>query len=252
MGLFINKNGHPSIFENNVENVSRNQEHFKIDPFAEWLKEQKEATDSVNHQLAVMKTVMTQQESTQSNQLKTIRNRLDGIKQNNLRHELFKNDVMDSFSKIEGENKTLHQMLTNEQLISREFMGKVNEVSHSNQEIATRIETVTTASEKIVVKMNEQLTHQKQLAEKFLKHEDLQKDVINRLDNQEGLSEKLVRQLDHLRSVLYERTSFLTAKIEDSYSMTSSYISKLLTGSDKASTHFLLSQKQEEKKENVD
>ena len=252
MGLFINKNGHPGVFGNKIENVGSNQEHFKIDPYEEWLKEQKEANDSVNHQLTVMKTLMNQQKTAQSNQLKTIRNRLDGIRERDFRHELFENDVMESFSKLEGENKTLHQMLTNEQLISREFMGRVNDVSHSNQEIAARIETVTTANEEIVVKMNEQLAHQKQLSEKFLKHEDLQKDVISRLDNQEGLSEKLVRQLDHLRSVLYERTNFLTGKIEDGYSMTSTYISKLLTGSDKASTHFLLSQKQEEKKENVD
>jgi len=252
VGLFINKNGHPGVFGNYVENVSRNQEHFKIDPFAEWLKEQQEATDSVNHQLTVMKTSMNQQKSAQSNQLKTIRNRLDGIKQNEFRHELFENYVMESISNLEDENKKLHQMLTKERLISRELMGKVNDLSHSNEEIATRIETFTTANEEIVVKMNEQLTHQKQLSEKVLQHEDLQKDVISRLDNQEGLSEKLVRQLDYFRSVLYERTNFLTGKIEDSYSMTSSYISKLLTGPDKASTQFLLSQKQEEKKENVD
>lgn len=252
MGLFINKNGHPDVFKNNADILGRNQEHYKIDPIAEWMKEHREASHSVGEQFNIMETLLKQQKNTQSNQLKSIHNRLNEIKESDFRHEKFGKDVMKSLKKVETKNEMLQRTLIHERIMNREFIGKVNEVSQSNEEIVNSIEMLTSANEEIVVKMNEQLDYQKLLSEQMLKQEDIQKDVISRLDNQEGLLGKVIRQLDYLRSVLYERTNFLSEKIEGSYSMTSSYLSKLLTRSDPVSARFMLSQKQEEKEENVD
>ena len=252
MGLFINKNGHPDVFKNNADILGRNQEHYKIDPIAEWMKEHREASHSVGEQFNIMETLLKQQKNTQSNQLKSIHNRLNEIKESDFRHEKFGKDVMKSLKKVETKNEMLQRTLIHERIMNREFIGKVNEVSQSNEEIVNSMEMLTSANEEIVVKMNEQLDYQKLLSEQILKQEDIQKDVISRLDNQEGLLGKVIRQLDYLRSVLYERTNFLSGKIEGSYSMTSSYLSKLLTRSDRVSARFMLSQKQEEKEENVD
>lgn len=250
MGLFINKNGHPDVFKTDAESLGKNQEHFRIDPIAEWMKEQREANHSVSHQFNIMEMLLKQQKSTQSNQLKSIRNRLNEIKESDFRHEQFEKDVMKSLAKVETKNRMLHRTLTHEQILNREFVAKVNDVSQSNQEIADRFETLTSSYEEISAKINEQLDYQKVLSKQLLEQEELQKDVSSRLDKQEGLLEKVIRQLDYLRSVLYERTNFLSERIEGSFSMTSSYISKLLTGSDQVS--FMLNQKQEEKEKNVD
>jgi hypothetical protein len=252
MGLFINKNGHPNVYKNNADILGRNQEHFKIDPVAEWMKEQREATHSVDDQFNIMETLLKQQKNTQSNQLKSIHNRLNEIKESDFRHEKFGIVVMKSLKKVETKNEMLQRTLIHERIMNREFIGKVNEVSQSNEEIVNRMETLTSANEEMVVKMNEQLDYQKLLSEQMLKQEDVQKDVISRLDNQEGLLGKVIRQLDFLRSVLYERTNYLSDKIEGIYSMTSSYISKLLTRSNPVSARFMLNQKQEEKEENID
>ena len=252
MGLFINKSGHPDVYKNNADILGRNQGHYKIDPVAEWMKEQREATYSVGEQFNIMETLLKQQKNSQSKQLKSISNRLNEIKESDFRHEKFGKDILKSLKKVETKNEMLQRTLIHERIMNREFIGKVNEFSQANEEIVNRIETLTTVNEYIAVKMNEQLDYQKKLSEQILKQEDVQKDVISRLDNQEGLLGKVIRQLDYLRSFLYERTTFLSGKIEGSYSMTSSYISKLLTRSDPVSARFILSQKQEEKGENVD
>lgn len=252
MGLFINKNGHPTVFKNNADILGRNQERYKIDPIAEWMKEQREASHSVSDQFSIMETLLKKQKNTQSNQLKLIQNRLNEIKESDFRNEKFGEDVMKSLKKVETKNEMYQRTLIHERIMNREFIGKVNEVSQSNEEMVNRMETLTSANEEIMIKMNEQLDYQKLLSEQLLKQEDVQNDMISRLDNQEGLLRKLIRQLDYLRSVLYERTNFLSEKIEGSYSMTSSYISKLLTRSDPVSARFMLSQKQEEKGEYID
>jgi len=250
VGLFINKNGHPGVFENNAVILGRNQEYYKIDPVAEWMMEQREASHSVNNQINILETLLKQQKNTHSNQLKSIQNRLNEIKESDNWHEKFGNDVMKSLKIVETKNEALQRTLIDERIMNREFIGKVNEVRQSNEKIVNRMESLTSANEGINVKMNEQLDYQKLLSEQILKQENVQKDVIRRLDNQEGLLGKLIRQLDYLRSVLYG--NFLSEKIEGSYSMTSSYISKLLTKSNPVSARFMLSQKQEEIEENVD
>ena len=161
----------------------------------------------------------------------------------------FDNDVMESLTKVETKNKMLHRTLKHERIINREFIGKVNEVSQTNEEIVNRMETLTSANEEIVVKMNEQLDYQKLLSEQILKQNDVQKDVIIRLDNQEGLLGKMIRQLDYLRSVLFERTHFLSEKTEGSHHMTSSYISKLLPRSDQVFGTFYVESKAGRKRE---
>ncbi|MBO0603081.1 hypothetical protein I2483_15540 [Sporosarcina sp. E16_3] len=252
MGLFINRNGHPDVFKNNVDILGMNQEHYKIDPLAEWMKEQSEATHSVGDQFNIMETLLKQQKNSQSNQLKSIHNRLNEIKKSDIRHEKFGIEVMESLKKVETKNEMLQRTLKHERIINQEFIEKVNEVSQTNEEIVNRMETLTSANEEIVVKMNEQLDYQKLLSEQILKQNDVQKDMISRLDNQEGMLGKIIRQLDYLRFVLFERTHFLSEKIEGSYNMTSSYISKLLTRSDQVSTRLMASQKQEETEKNVD
>lgn len=96
---------------------------------------------------------------------------------------------------------------------------------------------------------DKQLELQKELAEKLSEQTEFQGGVLKRLDTQEALIDKLSRQLNHIRSILFERTNYLAAKIEDGYKVTSSYVYKLMTGSDKPFTFFLLNKKEESDKQ---
>lgn len=60
------------------------------------------------------------------------------------------------------------------------------------------------------------------------KQEEFELEVIERLDKQEAITEKLMRKMDDFRSILYERTSFITDKIEKGYHSTSAYLHKMI------------------------
>ena len=57
----------------------------------------------------------------------------------------------------------------------------------------------------------------KTMADQIANIEETQNKLSTRVESQEGLMEKVLRQIDHLRSILYERTSFLDGKIEKVY-----------------------------------
>ncbi|CAM4078550.1 hypothetical protein [Lederbergia lenta] len=61
--------------------------------------------------------------------------------------------------------------------------------------------------------------------------------------------EKVVRQIDHIRSILFERMTYLAEKVENGYRLTSSYVYKLMTGANQPFALFMANEKQKEKKE---
>ncbi|MFK9090600.1 hypothetical protein [Bacillus salipaludis] len=127
-----------------------------------------------------------------------------------------------------------------------------NQIDTQLKDLRNRLEENEEANHQLALQMNEQLELQKTAAEKMEKQEDLQGSVLKRLDNQDAILDKLARQVNHLRSILFERTNYLATKIEDGYKVTSSYVYKLMTGSEKPLTFFLMNHKKEESQKKAD
>ncbi len=235
MGLFINRQSHSDVFNNKGDLVEHNQSQSKIDSLTQWMQEQQEVNASLNRHIGDLEMLLKQQKKVQSNQLTTIRNHLKGLQDNDFQHEQFENNVTKSLTRLDDKQEEFHQMLADEQGVNQVFRMQVSE-----------------SSKEMAIKMNEQLDHQQEIVERILQQEDAQKVVISRLDSQEGVTEKMVSQLDHLRSILYERTNFLTEKIENSYTMTASYLAKLLTNPEQPMTRFWMNPKSEEKQKQSD
>ena len=202
MGLFVNKYDHPEVYTDKTAIWEQNQRMSTIDPLAEWILEQKEANHALHQQLNILQAYMNRQEASQAKELRTIRNRLNGLQEREGRQEQFENEVMESFVQLHAENHNFHQELENEQSNTQEIAEELNNVKHSTIEMARRLEEFTSVQEEITTEVKEQL----------LKQEKTQQAVIGRLENQEGLTEKLLKQMDHLRSVLYERIQFPSGK----------------------------------------
>ncbi len=235
MGLFINSQSHSDVFNNEANIVEHNQSHSKIDTFTQWVQEQQEENALLNRHIGDLEMLLKQQKKVQSNQLATIHTCLNELQDNDIRREQFENDMTKSLTRLDDKQQELHQMLVDEQAVDHEFRMQVSE-----------------SSKEMACKMNVQLDHQQQLSEQILQQEDAQKVVIARLDNQEGVTDKIGRQLDHLRSILYERTNYLTEKIENSYTMTASYLARLLISSEQPMTRFRMNPKSEEKQKSSD
>ncbi|WML39405.1 hypothetical protein RCG19_19830 [Neobacillus sp. OS1-2] len=127
-----------------------------------------------------------------------------------------------------------------------------NQLDTQLKDLRYRLEKNEEANQQLAMQMNEQLELQKTAALKMEKQEDLQGSVLKRLDNQDALLDKLARQVNHIRSILFERTNYLASKIEDGYKVTSSYVYKLMTGSEQPLTFYLMNHQKEETKKKAD
>ena len=139
-------------------------------------------------------------------------------------------------------------------------MKQINHLTQSNKEISNRIEKTEAANEQLFMGLTEQRLIQKEVVDRLANHEEIQKavieklahqeefqtEVLRRLDSQEALTEKIFRQINHIRSILFERTNDLATKIEDGYKLTSTYVYKLMTGSDQPMTFTMIKDKKKE------
>ncbi|WP_318618298.1 hypothetical protein [Sporosarcina sp. YIM B06819] len=230
MGLFINSQSHSDVFNNDKNLVEHNQGHSRIDSLTQWMQERHEENAMLNRHIRDLELLLQQQKKSQENQITTIHTRLNELHNNNFQYEKFERNITKSLAGLDDKQQKFHLMLAREQAVDREFRMQVSE---STKEMA--------------IKMNEQLNQQQQLADRILQQEDAQKVVSSRLDNQESMIEKMVRQLDYLRGILYERTNYLTEKIENSYTLTTSYLTKNLTNPEQQMSRFWMNPKPEEK-----
>ncbi|MBS4205424.1 hypothetical protein [Lederbergia citrea] len=246
MGLFINKGEHPDVFKNNEKINEPNQQFSKIDYLSELVQEQKKAYISLNDSFQKLKLLSEQQDNTQAIRWKEIGSQLNELKASYYHHEQFENQVIEWLTKLDQKNV---EALENEDSFKQELMEEINRVSLSNKEIMEKCEST---NQELAIQINEQFQLQKQLSDQMSKQEDRQNEVISRMDDQEALAEKILRQIDHIRSILFERTSYLAEKIENGYKVTSSYVYKLMTGSDQPLSLLLMNQKKEEKQKTTD
>lgn len=211
MGLFINKNEHPNVYQTTQKLNETNQVFSRHDFLTDLMNEQQKANNSLK--------------------------------------QAMEDQMVKSLLAFHEKNAQLESILEKEAATKLSLMDQVSELNKRYQEIANRLERNEEANQQLSVQMQEQLELQKETAEKITKQEEFHGCVLERLDTQEALLDKVARQVNHIRSILFERTNYLAEKIDDGYKLTSSYVYKLMTGSEQPLTFFLLNHKKEEKQE---
>ncbi|WP_164670474.1 hypothetical protein [Virgibacillus doumboii] len=248
MGLFINKNKHPDVFRNDGEILEPNQGYFRYDHFSEMINEQKKINRALSDSFHNLKALQHKQNNTQANRWRDVSRQLHSLNETKVKHEQFENQAIEWLQTLDKNNRKLQQIAENEDQTNQRIMNEINALQQSNGEVFSKLEEYESTGEQLTEQVNELIDFNKQLTERIDGQDHQQKNVLDRLENQEALMEKTLRQLDHFRSILFERTSHLSEKIESSYDLTSSYVYKLMTGSDRPLTLYMDQKKVENKK----
>lgn len=251
MGLFMNKDEHPGVFISGQSIDEPNQEYFKLDYFAELVKEQKEVNHSLSSSFRKLNSLYHQQKNTQANQWKEIHAQLTALHVQHDQHKKFESQATEWLTMLENNNAELKRIMKHENVLKKEIIDEITVLSQSNQEIVDQLGNYKSANEELHSQLNELVDFHKELSGQLSKQDDHQDQVLNRLETQEALMEKTLRQISQFRSILFERTNYIAESIENSYNLTSSYVYKLMTGSERPLTLYM-KQKNRQNQDQVD
>ncbi|WP_394239555.1 hypothetical protein [Niallia oryzisoli] len=250
MGLFINHHdNHPSIYKNNDSPKEPNQEMVRCNSISVMLQEQQKVNRELRKSIEEMKPRYNKLQRTMMTQSNHIKKQIHDLKRSYYHHEDFEHEMIQSLQALNEKNGYLQESIDSGSQMNHSIREQMNSVLESDQEMAARLEKNEAAIQQLSLKVNEQLTLHK---ETTVKQEDFQRDVLKRLDKQEALTEKISRQLNHIRSIIFERTNYIASKLENGYKLTSSYVYKLMNGSEQPLEFTLLNDKKREKHKPID
>ena len=253
----MNKSDHPDVYTNKKNVSTSNQEYVRHNFLNDLLNEQQKTNHVLNETTNELKSQYKQYKKTQNTNWKSISRKIHYLNKSNQQHTETDNKILQQLDTLDEKNTDLISLL------AESILKQINHLTQSNKEISNRIEKTEAAKEQLFMGLTEQSVFQKEVVDRLANHEEIQKavieklanqeefqtEVLRRLDSQEALTEKIFRQINHIRSILFERTNDLATKIEDGYKLTSTYVYKLMTGSDQPMTFTMIKDKKK-KEEN--
>jgi small-conductance mechanosensitive channel len=245
LGLYINDEDHPSVFKNEKNIDAPNQHYKKYNYMTELIEEQKEANLELIQSIQDFNKLYKKQEKKHNIQWNNMDSQMKDLKIRNDYLTEYGSQIVERLYTLDAKYKQLETILEKD---NQMILDQLTNLKEFDQEISNRLQKYEEANKHISVELSEQMEMQKEVSNQLSNQKEFQEEVVKRLDNQEVLAEKMARQLNHIRSILFERTNYLVEKIEEGYKITSSYVYKLMNGTDQPLTFTLLNNKKEEEK----
>ncbi len=249
MALFINSNGQPGVYKNRSSIKEPNQSFLRIDYLSEMVEEQKNLNENLVTSLKDLKLRYERQKQEQWAQWKDVGNRLHKLTDQNHEHKEFEKKAKEWLKTLEDNNAKLHESLQKESELNSHLMEQIQVLNESHHDVWNKLSEYETSNQKLHNQMRELMEYQKQLLDQVKTQDEKQDQMIDKLENQEAIMEKTFMQVSHLRSVLYERASYLADKMEESYNMMANFFYNLISGRDPSLNLFMLNKKKEEAEE---
>ncbi|MFC4024244.1 hypothetical protein ACFOUV_10610 [Oceanobacillus longus] len=243
MGLYINATNNKNIYKNDGSIQAPNQGVFIKNNVSEMIQEQQRINKSLLRSFHEISNRKEQQEYKNSLRWEELGIQLKQLEKMNAQHAEMENEMMQRLNKIDADHQKLQVLIEEDRLSEQQVREQLTQLNASQEIISQMLEGVSQVNEQLVLKMDQQTSVQERMSEQISTQDNSNEAVTKRLDNQEAMMEKITRQVDYFRSLLFERTNYLSEKMEQ----TSSYILSMISGSAQLQKNYLLSQKQREK-----
>ncbi|WP_217586266.1 hypothetical protein [Lentibacillus saliphilus] len=244
MKPFMNTNMHPDMYENSEKITAPNQDYYMRNAFDMWKRDQQQARTQLFqavHHLNQQFTILSTQHK---KEIDDIRSQLATLDMEAGVQEQFREETERWLAMLDENQGKLEQLLEHDRAFKQTIQQEMSDLNASQQ---TVLEELTGARTQLLAQMDRVLELHEQVTESLAAHEAEQTHLVNRMADQEALLEKVTRQISHVRSILFERSTYLADKIDDSWRQTSDYLYQWVKGKDQPLT--LLNTKKSEQTE---
>lgn len=239
MALFMNKKDNPKLYKNNCNISAPNQDYYQTNYMADMVAEQKKVNQSLQQSLDHLKKLYASQKYFHASQWTTVSKKLHELQEWHRDREHFEKNIDHKLTLLNRKGAVLQNTFEKEMGEHQEIKAGINKLHTSNEHIISQLKEHETVHAKLAVTIDDVHHMQQQVTKSVNNQEKNYQDIASQMENQAALLEKIVRQVDYLKSVLYERASYLAEKVEDGYNLTSAYVYKLFKGDEHPMTLYM-------------
>ncbi|WP_156644617.1 hypothetical protein [Lentibacillus sp. JNUCC-1] len=229
----MNTDAHPDVFQNRGEVTAPNQDYFKRNAFDEWKRDQDQMRARLMRTVANLNKQYKALSVHQKSDVENLQEQLNALTEETSLHEQFRKETKRWLTMLEDNQAKLQQMLEHDETFKEEMKQDMMDFSTSQQAL---LDELLEARTELTSQTEQLMEFRNQVLESLIAQDDQQTHLLERMDNQEALLEKVTRQVHHFRSILFERSSYLAEKIDNSCQKTSDYVYEWVMGSDQSLT----------------
>jgi|GEM_PF-1581139 predicted nuclease with TOPRIM domain len=237
MSVNFNQIGHSKAFITNpAEMSSSNQKFLRVTYMQEFIKNQQLVNNKLSKSAINVNSLLQESRTEQTQHFDFIYNQLE--KQEAVTTPLLTNlETLQSVYKIicerldelETLNTHIMEKIQNEGHISQAIIDQLTLQDQSIRELAGRFKSYEGLQETMVSQLDLHIELEEQINEKLQMQEMFHQSLMERISHQEAITEKVSRDLDHLKTVVFERVSYLAEKVEDHFKYMKDYIFNLFS-----------------------
>ncbi|MDR7076534.1 1,4-alpha-glucan branching enzyme [Neobacillus niacini] len=139
MGLYINKDKHPTVFKNNKKILEPNQKLARRDILTEIIDEQQRANVSLIKAINDMKHQFLTQEVVQASQWDKFTSQLNDLRTNNQRHKEYEDLIIDLLKTQEELQKQLSEKLSKQEEFQKGVLTRLDQQEALTEKIFRQI-----------------------------------------------------------------------------------------------------------------
>lgn len=137
--------------------------------------------------------------------------------------------MIERLAALEKLNTDIMKKIQNEGCISEAIIDQLTLQDQSIRDLSGRFNHYERLQEIMAGQLEQHIELEEAIKEKLQMQEVFHQSVMERISHQEAVTEKVSRDLDHLKTIVFERVSFLAEKVEENFKHMKEYIFNLFT-----------------------
>ncbi|WP_318508922.1 hypothetical protein [Bacillus sp. T3] len=216
MSVYENNSNKTKVHLSIPENPPSNQQVYHQHYMEEMLKSQERINQKLSQSIKSIGDLLETRNNDQqeSNTAMTTRMEKHEINQMTILNNLtaLEKTVLEKLANMNKEQQALIQLVDQEEILHQALLAQLTTQDQTTNRLMSKLKEL---EENLLAEINSQIQDSnRKLSSKIEVHDVYHQTVMERIDQQEAHTHKLNRQLDTLKSVIYERFSLLTEKIE--------------------------------------
>lgn len=216
MGLFTNVKKHPDLYTKEPK-TSNNQTYWRVNFLSKLLNQQQITSNYLQATLKQIQQTQKKQQLQQATRWSEVQRQYADLQKQLRENEKSFRMIMEQVHTIQtrtAQQETLWDELEEKQSI---LLQNLEQMEKRNEIILQRIEQYEKEYQELLQRLEQLEKLQQETVTKISGQKEKQQEIVEQLDHQGALLDKIMRQLEYIREIIFERSHYLSTKVERSW-----------------------------------
>lgn len=216
MGFFMNSKKHPDLFTKEPPQTNH-QSYWRVNFLSKLLNQQQITSNSVQATLKQIQQLQKKYHLQQTTRWTEVQRQYVDLQKKFRENEKSFRSLMEHVHDIQTKTATQGSLWDDMERKQIAFLQQLEQIEKRNELIFQRIDRYEKEHHGLLQRLHELENLQQETFSKIAGQTERQQEIVDQLDNHGALLDKIMRQVEYIREIIFERSHFLSTKVEQGW-----------------------------------